>query len=412
MAVEFFIHKMSEHMDAAEIIQWLAKEGDRVEQHQPLVEVMTDKFTVEVEAPAAGLLQGIRPGVVVGAVVPVGEALAFIAQPGEETPILPPFSGTAVADQADVGKEQAEASVKPQEEAIGPVRSTPVARRLAKDLGVDVEQVTGTGPGGRVTEQDVRSFHTEATAPSRQVPPIMAPTAAPAAGMPFHWQALTPVQRITGERMRESVVNAPQFALSLSIDATNLLWLREALMERVTLDVQARLSITAMLIKIVATVLPQHPRANAEFAGDKIKLHDVVNIGVAVGTHEGLVVPVIKAADRKSLADITRELAAFQEKAQTLHFAAEDLSGGTFTLSNLGMFGVEQFAAILNPPQSAILAVGAVMKTPVALDDDTVAVRPMMSLTLTVDHRVLDGLQGARFLGALRERIEKPYFLL
>jgi pyruvate dehydrogenase E2 component (dihydrolipoamide acetyltransferase) len=240
----------------------------------------------------------------------------------------------------------------------------------------------------------------------------VAPIVSPVAGTSFHWQALTPIQRITGERMRESAVNAPQFALSLSADATNLLWLREALLERVTLDAQARLSITAMLVKIVAAVLPHHPRANAEFAGDKLRLHEVANIGVAVGTNEGLVVPVIKDAGRKSLADVTRELAAFQEKAQTLHFTAEDLAGGTFTLSNLGMFGVEQFTAILNPPQSAILAVGAVVKTPVALDDDTVVVRPMMRLTLTVDHRVLDGLQGARFLGALRERIEKPYFLI
>jgi pyruvate dehydrogenase E2 component (dihydrolipoamide acetyltransferase) len=226
------------------------------------------------------------------------------------------------------------------------------------------------------------------------------------------WQELNPIQRLTGERMRESVVTAPQFALELSADATNLLWLLEALSDRITLQARARLSLTGLLVKIVADTLLRHPLANAEFSGGKLKLHSGVNIGVAVGADHGLVVPVIKQAAHKDLVAITSELAGFQEKARTLHFSADDLAGGTFTISNLGMFGVERFTAIVNPPQSAILAVGAVTRRPVALANDTVGVRPLVSLTLTVDHRVMDGVQAARLLGDLKQKIEQPYFVI
>jgi pyruvate dehydrogenase E2 component (dihydrolipoamide acetyltransferase) len=230
------------------------------------------------------------------------------------------------------------------------------------------------------------------------------------AGVRF--QELTPIQRITGERMRESVVNAPQFALEVSADATNLLWLQEALSDRVTLQARARLSLTGLLVKIAAETLLRHPLANAQYAGGKLKLLDAINVGVAVGTDQGLVVPVIKDAARKDLAAITAELAAFQEKARTLHFSADDLAGGTFTISNLGMFGIERFSAIVNPPQSAILAVGAVIRQPVALPNDLVGVRPLLNLALTVDHRVMDGVQAARFLADLKQKIEKPYFII
>jgi pyruvate dehydrogenase E2 component (dihydrolipoamide acetyltransferase) len=445
MAVEFFIHKMSEHMESAEIIQWLVAEGEAVAEHQAVIEVMTDKFAVELEAPCAGILAGIRPGCVKGAIVPVGEAIAFIVQKGERAPRLPPF-GAAVEAQgavqapeavgaASAGVQAAAAGADGDPHGSGRVKSTPVARRMAKDLAVDIEQVRGTGPGGRVTEADIRAFAATRTAaavptpaapvhaatpPAAPAPLPAAPASAPALapGSPaagsngFRLQDLTPIQRITGERMRESVVNAPQFALDISADATNLLWLQEALSDQVTLKARARLSLTGLLVKIVAETLLRHPLANAQFADGKIKLLDEINVGVAVGTDQGLVVPVVKGAARKDLAAITAELAGFQEKARTLHFREDDLSGGTFTISNLGMYGVERFAAIVNPPQSAILAVGAVTRQPVALANDVVGVRPLMNLTLTVDHRVLDGLQAARFLAELKQKIEKPYSVI
>jgi pyruvate dehydrogenase E2 component (dihydrolipoamide acetyltransferase) len=433
MAVEFYIHKMSEHMDSAEIIQWLAAEGQAVAAHQAIVEVMTDKFAVELEAPAAGVLAGIRPGCGKGAVVPVGEPIAYIIQPGEQVPALPPFGGSvapqapATAAEPGAAPDGSAGTAAEGGEVINRVKSTPVARRIAKDLGVDIEQVHGTGPGGRVVEADIRAFADLHKLPPAPVPPMpVTPPAPPplhAASPPvsvptpagdngFRFQELTPIQRITGERMRASVVNAPQFALDMSADTTNLLWLQEALGDRVTLAARARLSLTGLLIKITAAVLVQHPYANAEFSDGKIKLIDAINLGVAIGTDRGLVVPVIKDAAHKDLAAITAELAAYQEKARTLHFAADDLAGGTFTLSNLGMYGVERFTAIVNPPQSAILAVGAVTRQPVVLANDTLGVRPLLNLTLTVDHRVLDGLQAARFLSDLKQKIEKPYFVI
>ncbi len=435
MAVEFYIHKMSEHMESAEIIQWLVAEGQPVQAHQAIVEVMTDKFAVELEAPQAGILAGIRPGCVKGATVPVGQPIAFIVQAGETAPVLPPFGDTASSQEAANGAVAvagiAESATAVDPEGVGRVRSTPVARRMAKDLGVDIELVRGTGPGGRVVEADIRMFAAARSAqpapvsPDADLAPISpAPFTAPArvptapsvsahAGENgIRWQELTPIQRITGERMRESVVNAPQFALEVSADATNLLWLQEALGDRIALQARARLSLTGLLVKIVAETLLRHPLANAQFTDGKIKLLDDVNVGVAVGTDQGLVVPVIRNAARKDLAAVTAELVTYQEKAGTLHFNAEDLAGGTFTLSNLGMMGIERFTAILNPPQSAILAVGAVTRQPVALANDVVGVRPLLNLTLTVDHRVLDGLQAARFLSDLKQKIEKPYFVI
>jgi pyruvate dehydrogenase E2 component (dihydrolipoamide acetyltransferase) len=432
MAVEFYIHKMSEHMDSAEIIEWLVAEGQAVAAHQAIIEVMTDKFAVELEAPQAGILAGIRPGCGKGAIVPVGEPIAYIVQPGERAPSLPPFGAPRAENATGAGAPAGVAAPVNDPEGIGRVKSTPVARRMAKDLGVDIEQVRGSGPGGRVIEADIRAFAAAtAAAPSAPATVPAPPAAAPSPAHPltrspapagagengFRLQELTPIQRITGERMRESVVNAPQFALEVSADATNLLWLQEALGERVALQARARLSLTGLLVRIVAEALLHHPLANAQFADGKIKLLEEINVGVAVGTEQGLVVPVIKRAAHKELASITAELAAFQEKARAqrgsaLHFSADDLAGGTFTLSNLGMYGVERFTAIVNPPQSAILAVGAVTRRPVALPNDTVTVRPLLDLTLTVDHRVLDGLQAARFLAEVKQKIEKPYFVI
>jgi len=402
MATEFFIHKMSEHMESAKIIRWLVQEGDSIQQFQIIMEVETDKVAAEIEAPASGILKGVRAGAVDGADVPVGETIAFIAQPDEVVPVLPLLgsAGSATPIEPPPPSPAPATNIEP-----GAIKATPVARRVAKELGVDLSLVKGTGPDGRIKDEDVRAY-AEAAQTRSAVP---APAPAPAAG---EWLDLTATQRITGQRMTESVQSAPQFALSLQADMTNTLWLREALMDRIMADTGERLSITAILVKVAAAALQQHPRANAEFDNGRIKLHAPINIGVAAGSDAGLVVPVIKTADQKSLAQIMRELKDFQAKAQQMRFGADDLMGGTFTISNLGMYGIEQFNAILNPPQSAILAVGKVIKSPIGLPDDSIAVRPLMSLTLTVDHRVMDGVQGAQFLSDLKARLEKPFFLL
>jgi len=212
--------------------------------------------------------------------------------------------------------------------------------------------------------------------------------------------------------MFESVQTIPQSALTISADMTHALGLREFLMEQVVAETGERLSITAILVKVVGAALRQYPRANVSFEGGRIRVHSQVNIGVAMATDEGLIVPVIREADQKPLIQIVRELKAFREKARQMRFTPEELAGGTFTISNLGMYGIEHFSAIINSPQSAILAVGRIIKTPVGMPDDTIALRPMMYLTLTIDHRAMDGLQAAKLLAEVKSRLEQPYLLL
>jgi len=401
MPVEVFVHKMTDHMESARIIQWLVKEGERVHEHQAIMEVETDKAVAELESPASGILKGIRPGAIEGAQVSVGETLAFIAGPGEEVPALPPLTSGSAETRGDTVSTKAGADTSLAEE-LGPrVRATPAVRRIARELNVDVRLVRGTGPDDKVTEQDVRAF-----AAARGVTPPD-DTATVASPELVEWVDLNTVQRLTGQRMVQSIQTAPQFAMSVSADMTNALQFLEA-PAQIGTDTGEGISVTVLLVKIVATTLKHHLRANASFEAGRIKVHKRVNLGVAIGVEEGLIVPVIKEADQKSLVQIARELQIFRQKARQMRFSTDDLSGGTFTISNLGMHGIDQFNAIVNPPQSAVLAVARIAKTPIALPGNTVAVRPMMNLTLTVDHRVVDGVQGARFLAEIKRRLEDP----
>jgi pyruvate dehydrogenase E2 component (dihydrolipoamide acetyltransferase) len=387
-------------MESARIIQWRVKEGERVSEHQVIMEVETDKAVAELESPASGILKGIRKGAIEGAQVPVGETLAFIAEPSEEVPTLPPL--TPETPKAPSGMVVAKAGMKIVEpEESGPrVRATPAVRRIARELNVDLDAVKGTGIDGKITERDVRAFaEAKSVVPGGQALPT-------APSEPVEWVDLNTVQRLMGQRMTQSVQTAPQFALTVSADMTNALQFRKALPDQVGLEIGESISITVLLAKTVAIALRHHPRANASFEDDRVKIHKMVNVGVAIGAEDGLIVPVVKDADQKSVVQIAQELQLFRQKARQMRFSTDDLSGGTFTISNLGMYGIDQFNAILNPPQSTILAVGRIINTPVALPDNTLTVRPMMSLTLTVDHRVVDGIQGARFLAEIKERLE------
>jgi len=404
VVVEVFIHKMTDHMDSARIIQWLVREGEQVEQHQVIMEVETDKAVAELESPASGILKGIRPGAVEGARVPVGETIAFIAEPDEQVPALPPLPSVSTETAIETGGTQTAAAATQAQVVTHQVRATPAVRRIARELGINLDLVRGTGPDGKISEEDVRSF-----AAARGG--ALADANMAATPEPVEWVDLSTVQRLTGERMVQSIQTAPQFALTISADMTNVLQLREAMIDQIAKETGERLSITALLVKIVATALKNQPRANASFEAGRVKLHKRVNVGVAIGADAGLIVPVIKEADQRSLLQIVRELQVFREKARQMRFSADDLSGGTFTVSNLGMYGIDQFNAIVNPPQSAILAVGRVIRTPVALPDNTVTTRPIMNLTLTVDHRAMDGVQGAKFLAEIKERLEKPDLL-
>jgi pyruvate dehydrogenase E2 component (dihydrolipoamide acetyltransferase) len=223
---------------------------------------------------------------------------------------------------------------------------------------------------------------------------------------------LSNIQQITGQRMLESVHQAPHFFLQVGADMSAALNLVEKLRERIQAETGERLSVTTLLVKAAAAALKGYPRANSSYENGGLRQYADVNIGVAVGGEDGLVVPVIKNADQKSLSQITSQLKSFQAKAKELRFSLEELSGGTFTISNLGMYGIDVFTAIINPPQSSILAVGRIVNTPVGLDDGSIALKPLMALTLSVDHRCMDGMQAAKFLSEIKAFLEEPYLLL
>ncbi len=432
MAVEVFMPKMSDHMESGEIIEWLVSEGGRVEEGQPIIEVMKDKVTAEIEAPASGVLRGIRKGAVKGAEVPVGEAIAYIAEKDEQIPELPPLEGITETSAAPVrpsisgtfeatsvavkiarkqgmdirevigsgpgGKVQKQdvlAAIEMHVAQAGPhirVKASPAARRRARELGKDLFLLHGTGPGGIVRESDVDLFHERGGGEDAAAEFI----------------ELTPMQKVTGERMVQSASTAPQFSLSVRAEVEKLMCIRDIMMDRVESESGRRLSVTTLIIKIVAQALRQYPRANASFEKGKIRLFRDINVGVAMGTEEGLIVPVVRYADRKSVVQINEEMKTYEEKARRMKFSSGDFEDGHFTITNLGMYGIDRFNAIINPPQSSILAVGRIIDTPVGVDDGSIVLSRLMNLTLSVDHRCMDGIQGARFLTLIQGLIEKP----
>jgi pyruvate dehydrogenase E2 component (dihydrolipoamide acetyltransferase) len=467
MPTEIYMPKMSDHMQTGIITGWLVVEGEHVAAGQPVLEVETDKTIAEIESPKAGFIKGIRRGADKGSAVPVGEVIAFVvASADDPVPDLPALGAEPEVLSEPEPAATSETSLVQPTPPAGPIRTTPFVRKRAADLGIDLAQVHGSGPDGRITEADLEaSIPAQAThravaaeadvsesAPratpfvrkrarelgidlaqvtgsgphgrisednlnaflQAQSARLSTPAAAPSAPAPageedsFKWLELTKIQRVTGERMTESARTVPQFSLTVEVDATNLLELRELLVRRGV----GKISVTAILVKMVADVLRRMRRANASFVDDRLKLHEHVNIGVAVGSEDGLLVPVIHDADQQSLVAIDAQLVAFREKASRRRFAADDLMGGTFTISNLGMFGIRQFSAIVNPPESGILAVGEIVYKPICLADRSVAVRPTMMLTLTVDHRSMDGPVAAELLGAIKEGVEQPLTLV
>ena len=462
MAVEVYMPKMSDHMESGEIIEWLVSEGGQVEEGQPIIEVMTDKVTAEIEAPASGILLGIRRGVAKGAEVPVGETIAYIAEKDEEVPELPPLqgggesaasvdrpvSGSAAAGEKpkheDTAADTPKGTGKPGIDAVCGIDATPVAVKTAKKYGIDINSVAGSGPGGKIQKQDVLAMvemqKVQAAPPGSVKASPVARRRARELGVDLSllhgtgpggivresdvdlfynkqgagavgaakFIELTSIQKITGERMSYSASTAPQFSLSVQAEVEKLMCIRDVMMDRVEAGSGRRLSVTTLLIKIVAEALRQYPRANASFESGRIRLYRDINVGVAMGTEEGLIVPVVRGADHKSIQQINAEMKAFEEKARRIKFSGGDLEGGHFTITNLGMYGIDRFNAIVNPPQSSILAVGRIINTPVGTDEGTIVLHNLMNLTLSVDHRCMDGIQGARFLTLIQGLIEKP----
>jgi pyruvate dehydrogenase E2 component (dihydrolipoamide acetyltransferase) len=377
LATKVVMPRLTLTMKEGTVVQWFKKEGDAVQKGEPLVEVLSEKVTYDVEAPASGVLRKIIASE--GANVPTDEAVGIIAGPDEslsETETAITVSSHPVAEVAMVPKE---ASAEKVEERVV---ASPAAKRLAREHYVDLSKVRGSGPEGRIVEEDVRHFIGEATvAPRvREIIP------------------LTGIRKTTAERLSLSARTAPHSNLIMEADMTN------AAKHRATMQ----LSYTDILVKAVAKSLREHPIMNATLDVEQIKIFEDVNVGIAVDTSKGLVVPVIRNADKKSLSEIASAVKELVEKARDNKLAKEDMTGGTFTITNLGMYGVDLFIPIINPPETAILAVGKVTEKPVVVNGQ-VTIKPIMGLTLAYDHRIVDGAPAARFLQKVRQVLESGF---
>ena len=378
------------------LINWLKAEGQTVSKGEPLMEVETDKATVEIEAPASGILAHVNAAK--GDEVPVGQTIALILAPGETAP--EEATRPELASSSETFKP-AFAEVKPEGPPIriaspmprvpgSRVLASPAARRIAREEGIDIARLNGSGPEGSVLAADVWRAR-EGQAPQRdrlQQPARLVP--------------LSPMRRIVGERMTHSKQTAPHFYISMDIDMTGIVGMRAKWRERGDLAVP---SINDFILSACARALREFPSLNARFTQQGIELLADINIGMAVALEEGLVVPVIRNADRLSLADLAQKTRQLIDKAQNRKLFPSDYEGGTFTISNLGMLGIDSFTAIINPPQCAILAVGRVAPRVVA-DEVGIAVRSLMTATLSADHRVTDGAIAARFLSAFKISLE------
>ncbi|QIS07475.1 dihydrolipoamide acetyltransferase [Nocardia brasiliensis] len=432
--------RLSDTMEDGVVSAWLKQVGDTITRGEVVAEIETDKALMELEAYEDGVLEQIlaQPGVR----VPIGEPIALVGD-GSGTTAAAARANSAAAAPTDAGSAAAQASPGGSAPAATPSvpetvdapdavaaepdstmsgerkKSSPLARKIARELGVDLASVIGTGPGGRVTRQDVAAAHraapvadTPATAPVAEAPPASVPSTAAAQPVPvatadYDEVPLTTIQRVSAVRLTESKQQAPHIYLTSAIDVTDLLAFRAQLNATLTTAGEAKVSVNDLLVKAVATTLRKDPSVNVSFAGDKLLRHKAINLGVAVATPAGLLVPVLRDADRKSVSELASETRDKAVRARERKLRAEEMSGGTFTISNLGMYGIEQFTAVINPPESAILAVGAAAEE-LRLADGEVVARKILRVTLSADHRAIDGAVAAQFLAHLEELLEQP----
>jgi pyruvate dehydrogenase E2 component (dihydrolipoamide acetyltransferase) len=408
MASEVKLPRLGQGMEAGTIVKWLKSEGDAVEKGEPLFEIDTDKVTQEVESDFSGVLLKIT---LPEGEAPVGQTIAWIGEQGEEVAddgapesAEKPAEAPAREPEREEGRAaaaaEAEAQPAPPAAAAAPsnggrVKASPLARRIARERGVDLSQLKGTGPEGRIVAEDVERA---------EVRPAAA--AAAAAGEPER-VALTSIRKTIARRLT-AAWQAPVFQLTVSADMRRANGLVAGARE---LNPDVRITITDLLAKVSAQALMRHRDVNVEFAEDALLKHPTVNVGIAVAAPQGLVVPVVRSVERLSLAETAQQRGEVVSRARENKLTAQDLEGGTFTISNLGMYGVEQFVAVLNPPQASILAVGATEDRPV-VEDGNILVRPMMTMTLTVDHRAVDGAAAADFLRTLKTFLEDPALAL
>jgi len=390
MAISVVMPALEMAQETGKLLAWRKKEGERVTKGEPLLEIETDKAVVEIEAPGDGILAGVTADV--GAVIPVGETIAWLVAAGEKPPAK--SAAAAPSARASSGPERAATATAPvpAERASVAAQISPKARRLAKELSVDISKVHGTGPDGTITSEDVQNFADAKGAPA----------AAPAAT-----EALSQVARLMAERTTQSWTSVPHFFLVRDVDCSELIAAQKGISGEPEKAQSPAPTITDLLIALLARVLANHPKMNASWTGEAIRSNPDVNISVAMAVKDGVVGAVIHKANTLKLGEISTQRRELTERARAGRLRPADISGGTFTLSNLGMYKVDAFSAIITPPQSAVLAVGAIADRVVAIEGKP-AVRPTMTMTLSSDHRVVDGARAAEFLSELADAIQIP----
>jgi len=416
--------KLSEAMESGKIIKWLKKEGDRVQAGDILAEVETDKADVEMEAFGGGVLRKILAQA--GEKTPVGALIGVIAEPSDDisallagapapaaapaaapgppaAPVVAPIGAApSPAVRTVTRPEPAPAAAVPAGVTAGRVKASPLAKKIAAQSGVDLRLLQGTGPGGRIIRRDVEQAST------RGVAAMPATTAPAVAGPEYEDRPLSPIRATIAKRMPLSKAPVPHFYVTSEVAMDRAWELREELN---ALEDQPKISINDFVVRAAALTLMKHPEINASFQGDAVRVWRRAHIGIAVALEDGLITPVLRDCQAKSLAQIAVEARALAERTRARKLRATELSGATFSISNLGMFDVAEFSAIINPPEGAILAVGSVRRVPV-VEDAGLGVGRRMMLTLSCDHRVMDGAMGARFLQDLKRLLEAPLRLL
>ncbi len=440
--------KMGDTMEEGKILAWRKKVGDPVARGDSLAEIETDKVNIEAESFAEGVLRKIL--VQEGESAAVGAPIALVGAPDEALPdntaqgpsARPTQAPQTPASQREPVPATVGAAYQPAREpagtngassavatpaagASGRIIASPIARRIAHEHHLDIARISGTGPNGRIIKDDIEALLTQQEAPAatpvaqpavRPMPQVPAqpvtPVPAAAEGEEVEVVALSAMRKTIARRLQQSMQTAPHFYLTLSIDTTKLAELRATINEYAeTLPEPVKVSINDLIIKGVALALVRVPQVNVSFDGERLLFKKHTNVGVAVALEQGLIVPVIRDADKRGILDLARESRRLVDAARTGKLKPEEFQGGTFSVSNLGMFEIEEFTAVINPPESAILAVGAIQPTPVVVDGQVV-VRDRMKVTLSVDHRALDGATGARFLQELKRLLESPMGLL
>jgi pyruvate dehydrogenase E2 component (dihydrolipoamide acetyltransferase) len=437
MATKVIMPKLSPTMEEGQISRWLKKEGDKVAMGEPLAEIDTDKATMEMQALANGVLRKIVIGE--GQSAPLGQLIAVIGEADEDIasllseapaatpaapkapepkqPEAPPAAAAAApqpqpAPQAQAAAAGASNGRQTAPDSSGRMIVSPLAARMAAESGLDLRSVQGSGPGGRIIKRDIEAALSQPkAAPAPQRYPRAVESFQPAqiaAASAYRDEPATQIRQTIAKRLVTSLGPVPHFFLTTDIEMDRAAEMRRGIN---ALDPDLKISINDVIIKVTAAALIQHPEVNASFQEKFVRYYEHADIGVAVAIEDGLITPVVRAADQKSLSQIAGEVRELAERARSKRLKPEEYTGATFSISNLGMFGIDEFTAVINPPEGAILAVGAMTPKPVVRDNEIV-VRQMMRVTMSCDHRVIDGATGAKFLQTFKKILENPLYLV